>query len=62
MILKSHESAREGAILAATAQDELHSKRTGLTIVTLFGMSTEEMPVCLKAPCAQPAHAPLVHM
>ena len=45
MILKSHESAREGAILAATAQDESHSERTSPMIVTLFGMSTAEMPV-----------------
>ena len=45
MILKSRESAREGAILAATAQDESHSERTGPMIVALFGMSTAEMPV-----------------
>ena len=61
MILKSRPSAREGAILAATAQDESHSERTSPMLVTRFGMSTAEMPVPWKADCAQPAHAPLVH-
>ena len=61
MILKSHPSAREGAILATTAQDESHSERTMPMLVALLGISTAEMPVPWKAVCAQPAHAPLVH-
>ena len=45
MILKSRPSAREGAILAATAQDESHSERTSPMLVVLFAISTAEMPV-----------------